>query len=148
MKLGHVHLKVRSLEAAEEFYTELLGLKVVERVGEDFLFLNFGASHHDLALQSIGKNAAAAPAGAVGLFHVAFEADDAQSLLLVIDKLAKAGAKPAMVDYGISWAVYTSDPDGNGVEIFLDRRKAGEGATQWKGRTARLSREDVVRVCT
>ena len=71
--LGHVHLKVSDLKRAEEFYTNMLGLKVTERVGDEFIFMTLGTHHHDVALMNVGKNAPRPPARGTGLFHFAFE---------------------------------------------------------------------------
>ena len=137
MKLGHAHLKVRSLEPALAFYTGILGLRVTERIGDDFVFLSFGAAHHDLALQAIGKNAVTPPRHATGLFHLAFEVHTDAELAALVAKLQAAGLPAHGVDYGISRAVYTQDPDGNGVEFYRDTRTES-GKPLWHGDTAPL----------
>jgi|GEM_PF-2360109 catechol-2,3-dioxygenase len=43
----------------------------------------------------------------------------------------------AAVDYGISQAISFSDPDGNGIELYVDMRR--EGRPLWQGTTARLN---------
>ena len=37
-------------------------------------------------------------------------------------------------DNGISWVMRFEDPDGNEIEIYLDRRKAPDGTVLWEGR--------------
>ncbi|MFN9971437.1 MAG: VOC family protein [Phycisphaerae bacterium] len=138
IRLGHVHLKVRRLERAIDFYRDTLGLRLVERVGDDYAFLSFGEAHHDVALQALGDRATLPAPGAVGLYHVAFEARHARELLSRWDTL-RPRARVVAVDHGISWALYTTDPDGNGVEIYLDRRAAG-GAAAWRGHSLPLER--------
>lgn len=71
-RLGHVHLKVRDLDRAVEFYTAILDVDLTERY-ERFAFLTFGDRHHDLAVQAVGEDAPG-PGPGVGLYHVAFEA--------------------------------------------------------------------------
>jgi catechol 2,3-dioxygenase len=144
IRLGHVHLKVRRLDRALEFYQEMLGLKLVERVGDDFAFLSFGAAHHDVALQALGDRAALPAPAAVGLYHVAFEVHDAATLLSRWDALHARG-RVVGVDHGISWALYTNDPDGNGVEVYLDRRGDASRAS-WKGHSLPLERRRVEEV--
>lgn len=141
IRLGHVHLKVRRLDRAIDFYRDVLGLRIVERVGDDFAFLSFGSSHHDVALQALGDRAALQSPGAVGLYHVAFEVGDAAELLARWDLLRTRGRVVA-VDHGISWALYTNDPDGNGVEVYLDRRIDG-GHVSWRGQSQTLPRDRV-----
>jgi catechol-2,3-dioxygenase len=44
-----------------------------------------------------------------------------------------AGVDYVAVDHGISHAVYFHDPDGLGVEVYLDRRGRPGGAKTWRG---------------
>lgn len=139
MKLGHVHLKVSDLQLAEKFYSELIGLKVTERVESQFVFMSFAQAHHDLALQQASEELSTGGS----LYHVAFEVPDANSLLDVIERFEKEKLKITLVDHQISWAAYSRDPDGNGVEIYLDRRKTG--SSLWKGRSNILSKEEIIK---
>ncbi len=143
IRIGHVHLKVGDLGRAESFYVNLLGARVTERVAGDFAFLSMGEAHHEVALQALGPSAQAPAAHSLGLYHSAFEVSDGAGLLRAVDKLEDMGVDYTLVDHGISWALYCSDPDGNGVEIFLDRRKKPGGAELWHGSSRRLSREDI-----
>ncbi|WP_254543219.1 VOC family protein [Halomarina pelagica] len=131
--LGHVHLKVRDLDRAVGFYEAVLGLSVSERQG-NFAFLSFGEHHHDLALQALGSHAAP-PGRGVGLYHAAWEVPDAAALRGVYETLRERGVRVSPVDHGISKALYFSDPDGNGVEVYLDTRAENE-REEWRGETA------------
>lgn len=137
MKLGHVHLKVRDLDRALAFYRDLLGLRVTERLGGDMVFLTFGAAHHDIALQAVGAGAPSPAPYGVGLYHTAFEVDTEDELRAFAKKLTGAGIVVAGVDHGISHALYLSDPDGNGVEIYRDTR-AEQNSPEWNGHSTRL----------
>ncbi len=145
MKIGHVHLKVRNLERAERFYTFVLGASATERVAGCFSFLSMGESHHEIALQELGEFAKQPARDAVGLYHSAFEVSDLDELLSAVKRLDELGAAYSIVDHGISRAVYSSDPDGNGVEIYLDSRKSASGSRLWNGRSRALSIEDLKR---
>jgi len=48
--LGHIVLRVRSVERSELFYRQVLGLHVRERRGDQMVFLTRGIQHHDIAL--------------------------------------------------------------------------------------------------
>lgn len=141
--LGHVHLKVRDVDRAVEFYRDVLGLDVTERIGR-FAFLSFGDHHHDLALQggdgegARGENAAPATRGpAVGLYHSAWEVADGTALQATYERLHDRGVAVSPVDHGISKALYFDDPDGNGVEVYLDTR-AENDQFEWQGRNERF----------
>lgn len=141
--IGHVHLKVRDASRAAAFYTRILGLRETERIGQHFVFLAGNGSHHELALQSLGSAAAGPDDRRVGLYHSAWEVADAAALLRVLDLLDRDGVEHSDVDHGISWAIYFADPDGNGVEVYLDRRHATGGSILWNGTSKRLDRFEV-----
>ena len=138
MKLSHAHLKVIDLVRAKNFYSELLGLKVIEEIEEHFVFMSFGNAHHDLALQKVTSLSSQG-----SLYHLAFEVDSALELLNLTKKLTKMHIAMALIDHGISWAIYSKDPEGNGIEIFLDRRK--HGITEWKGISRELTINEITK---
>lgn len=130
--VGHVHLKVRALERAIEFYKAVLELRVTDRSGQ-YAFLSWGTQHHDVALQAVGADAEGPAADAVGLYHVAFEVDTAGALRATYERLIEHDIPVSPVDHGISKALYFDDPDGNGVEVYLDTRTTDD--QQWDGVT-------------
>ncbi|WP_247001372.1 VOC family protein [Halosolutus gelatinilyticus] len=129
LALGHVHIKVRELDRAVAFYIEHLDLEVAERY-DRFAFLSWGRRHHDVALQALGPDATA-PGDGVGLYHVAFEVDGEDALRSVYRGLREAGVRTSPVDHGISKALYFSDPDGNGIEVYVDTRSDAD--EDWRG---------------
>lgn len=139
--LGHVHLKVSNLKRAEKFYTTFFGLKVTERVGNDFLFLSLGKHHHDVALMNVGKNAPHPSRESTGLFHFAFEVKTKKEFAQFFKKFKDGGLHPETVDYGISIAMYVADPDHNVIEMYVDTRKDKK---QWKGSTKLLREEEIL----
>jgi catechol 2,3-dioxygenase len=143
MRIGHAHLKVRDLDRAIAFYTGLLGLRVVERVGDHYVFLTGTEMHHEIALQNVGATAPDAPAHGVGLYHVAFEVDSKAAFAEACRKLTAAGVEISTVDHRISWAVYFSDPDGNGLEIYVDTRHEPDGELLWQGVNLPLPRQKI-----
>lgn len=133
--LGHVHLKVRDLDRAVEFYRGLLGLDVTEQQA-NYVFLTLGEHHHDLALQKV-PDAAPGPTHGVGLYHSAWEVADAAALREAYEHLRERGVEVTPVDHKISKALYFDDPDGNGVEIYLDTREETE-RKEWRGENRRF----------
>ena len=136
-KIGHVHLKVSDLKKAEEFYTKIFGLKVTERVS-NYLFLTFGKEHHDLALQE-HKNARPPSEDTTGLYHFAVEFENLRQLAEIYFRLKKHKVPFSPVDHEISKTIYFSDPDGNGIEVYVDTRK---GRQEWRGMSALITKEE------
>lgn len=143
-RLGHVHLKVSSLERSLRFYQDLFQLQLKERVGDRFAFLSSSQAHHDIALQALGDRASRPAPGATGLYHVAFELPSRADLDDFAHELDRQGIRFQAVDHGISQALYFDDPDGNGLEVFVDRRASVR--EHWGGVTERLEEPSSSRV--
>jgi catechol 2,3-dioxygenase len=68
--IGHVHLHVSSLAAAERFYVGVLGFDLMQRYGPSALFVSAGGYHHHVGLNTwAGVGAPPPPPGAFGLRH-------------------------------------------------------------------------------
>ncbi len=68
--IGHVHLRVSDLAAAETFYRETVGLEVTARYGKSATFMSFGGYHHHIGLNTWqSRGGPAPPEGALGLEH-------------------------------------------------------------------------------
>ncbi|WP_455663378.1 VOC family protein [Pradoshia sp.] len=66
--MGHIHLHVGDLAAAERFYCEGLGFEVATRYGEQALFISSGGYHHHIGLNVWnGQNIPAASPNSAGL---------------------------------------------------------------------------------
>ena len=137
LKIGHVHIKVLNLKKAEEFYIKIFEFKISERAG-DYLFLTFGKEHHDLALQEI-KNAKRPSDNMTGLYHFAIELDNLKQLANIYLKLKKYNVKCTPINHGISKSIYFSDPDGNGIEVYVDTRQVKK---KWQGVSTLISKEE------
>jgi catechol 2,3-dioxygenase len=131
----------RDLEDAVGFYERFLGMKVREEIAGHLVFLSRSDVHHELALQRVPAAAQNPGRYDVGLFHVAFEVDDRAGFVEAYDRLVDAGIPVAIVDHRISWAMYFSDPDGNGLEIYWDTRDQPGGVAIWEGRDRPLDLE-------
>ena len=122
--VGHVNLRVTDLARSLTFYRDVLGLHVTQRDAES-VFLAAGEYHHHLALNVWGTPARAAPPGVAGLHHFALRLPDEAALAEVVVRILQAGhTLQGATDHGVNIAVYLRDPDGNGVELMVDRPDA------------------------
>jgi catechol 2,3-dioxygenase len=123
--VGHVVLKVRDLERAARFYRDVLGLREVARAtfgGRMVFFSATGANHHDIALFEVGPDAAPHEDKQVGLYHVALRIGNSlEELRAARAHLAASGVEALRLrDHAVSQSIYLNDPDGNGLELYVD----------------------------
>ena len=121
--VGHVHLKVADLDRALGFYRGVLGFELTQRLGDDAAFVSAGGYHHHIGLNTWhSKDGSPPPPGTTGLFHLAIRYPTRAALADALDRLRRAGVPlEGASDHGVSEALYLSDPDGNGVELYWDR---------------------------
>ena len=120
--LGHVVLKVRSLDLSVPFYRDVRGMREVARYGGRMVFFSLGTNHHDLGLAELGAHAPLPSPGGVGLYHVAFKVGDSlQELRDFKARLEGHGvAILGMSDHRVSQSLYIRDPDGIEIELYVD----------------------------
>ena len=125
MRLGSVHLTVSDLGRSLDYYRQAIGLKVLERSGAS---ARIGVDGHEL-LVLVEEPGARPGYGYTGLYHFALLLPERRELAGWIahaarDRVQLAGAS----DHFVSEALYLSDPDGHGIEIYWDRpREVWEG---------------------
>ena len=127
--IGHVHLTVADLDRSLAFYRDLLGFEVTARYGTSAVFLSAGGYHHHIALNTwAGKGVTPPPLGHSGLYHFAILFPTRKELALVLKRLIEAEyVFTGTADHGVSEALYLNDPDGIGVELYVDRPRS-----EWK----------------
>src|ERR1700756_2888252 len=118
--LGAVRLTVSDLDRSRGFYERAIGLRVVEL---DDGTLALGARGEPALIELRGDSSAPSlNRRAPGLYHLAILVPTRCDLGFALARLAQArwpldGAS----DHMVSEALYLSDPDGNGIEIYRDR---------------------------
>ena len=121
-ELGHVSLFVRDLDSSVRFYRDFLGLRETGR-GKDgrIVFLSAGHHHHDVSLEAARRDAPPLPAGAPGLYHVAFCVGATREALEAARREAEqAGFAPFGEVRGAAPCFCVRDPDGHTVELYVD----------------------------
>lgn len=124
-KIGHIHLTVSNLERSIKFYRDILGFQITQYYGDQAVFLSAGGYHHHIGLNTwSGENATPPPPGHTGLYHFAILYPNRKELAKVVRRLYELNYKiDGASDHGVSESVYISDPDGNGIELYADRRE-------------------------
>jgi catechol 2,3-dioxygenase len=112
-KIGHVHLHVRDIDEAVDFYHGVIGFDIMGiSKGIGMAFVSAGGYHHHIGLNTWqGRGAPQAPADALGLRHFTVELHDQKALDKVVGRLEKAGIPSNQTEDGL--LVY--DPSQNGV---------------------------------
>jgi catechol 2,3-dioxygenase len=116
--LGTVHLAVQDLGRAVRFYTQAIGLAVLDEQGPR---VSLGSGDHPvLALEE--EPGASRRSGTAGLYHLALLLPSRPALARALERLLRAHTPlEGFADHLVSEAVYLSDPEGNGIELYCDR---------------------------
>ena len=120
MQLTDLTLRVADLAQVQAFYQDVLGFAPLEAAPGTVTLAPPGAPVALLVLRA-APDAPPRPRGAAGLFHVAFLYPDRTALARVLQKLLELGVPIGSADHGVSDAIYLSDPEGNGIELYADR---------------------------
>ncbi|HTI32953.1 MAG TPA: VOC family protein [Miltoncostaea sp.] len=116
--MGHVHLQVADVPAAERHYTDGLGWDVTVRGYPGALFVSAGGYHHHLGLNTWGtRGAPPPPPGARGLMRYRVVVPTAADLRALGERLDAAGVPAERRDGGLEVA----DPSGNRALVEADR---------------------------
>ncbi|MEK4827177.1 VOC family protein [Niallia sp. FSL W8-0951] len=121
-----ITLKVSNLEKSLLFYTKIIGFSVASQdkrtaslragTGEPFLFIE--------ELKEIEPKTVRT----TGLYHFAILVPSREELGIILNHLLETGYPlQGASDHYVSEAIYLADPDGNGIEIYRDRK-----ATEWE----------------
>lgn len=118
--LGPMHLIVADLGRALRFYRDVLGLQAQN--GADGTTLLAPAGGEPIIALTERPGARPKPPRTAGLYHFAILLPSRRDLARVVQRLVETryGVQGAS-DHGVSEALYLADPDGNGIEIYIDR---------------------------
>ncbi|MBI5935142.1 MAG: VOC family protein [Chloroflexi bacterium] len=119
-RVGHVHLHVRNVAEAVDFYHGIIGFDVMG-ISSTFkaAFVSAGGYHHHMGLNAWqGEGAPPPPADAVGLRHFTVELPDQKALEDVIARVDAAGLPSNRTEDGL----LVHDPSQNGVVLTVKRQ--------------------------
>lgn len=120
-KIGEIELYVADLNRSIEFYQKGLGFRLLNRTNGQAVM---GAGENRL-LTLVERPGAKQVKGVTGLYHFAVLLPDRGSLALLLYHLAESEIEiQGAADHGVSEALYLDDPDGNGIELYRDRKRS------------------------
>ena len=116
--LGHVVLRVTDRDRSERFYNGVLGLPICARLdqgGMKMAFFSLG-NHHDFAVMEVKDDPDGRPRRGAGL-SIGTSRDEVRHAGATLEA---AGVSTTPIDHEVSKSLYFQDPDGNGVEVYVD----------------------------
>jgi catechol 2,3-dioxygenase len=122
LHVASVTLRARDMAALARFYETTMGL---ERIAATQEAVTLGAGGEGFLRIEAAPDAPAGGAGEAGLFHTAFLLPSRADLGRWLSAALEAGVPlEGASDHAVSEALYLSDPEGNGIEIYADRGRA------------------------
>ncbi|ETI70395.1 VOC family protein [Neobacillus vireti] len=117
--VGQVNLKVQNLERSLAFYQQVIGFKVLEQTERSASLTADGKT----VLLSIEQpdNVVPKQGRTTGLYHYALLLPKRSDLANIVRHFVEIGLRFGSSDHLVSEALYLSDPDENGIEIYIDR---------------------------
>lgn len=122
--VGHVKIKVTNLEQSIQFYRDILGFDILEQTASAVKLTTDGKTSI-LSLEQ-PENVIAKQGRTTGLYHFALLLPEKSDLANIVVHLVEHGIRFGSSDHLVSEALYLNDPDGNQIEIYIDR-----GPSEW-----------------
>lgn len=121
-RLSHCGIYVKDVGKQVEFYTRVLGLIVSDRgisdrMGNELAFLTAATEHHHQVVFISGR----AAQGATTINQLSFKIGSLGDLKTMFQRARDAGVTDIrQVNHGNALSFYFADPEGNGVEVYMD----------------------------
>jgi catechol 2,3-dioxygenase len=119
--LGPAHLIVSDLDRSLPWYTQALGLTLVERTDDT---ARLGSIGGPVVIELTQDRAATRAGRTAGLYHVALNMSRLELSRMVRRIVQAKAAIQGASDHGTHEAIYLPDPDGNGFELAADRPRS------------------------
>ncbi|SEP00720.1 catechol 2,3-dioxygenase [Halogranum amylolyticum] len=115
--IGQTALRVNDLEEITKFYRDVVGLSVQRRSDTSSVL---GAGETPLLVLENDEDALERHRSGAGLFHNAFRVPSREALGDALARIRDLWQLGGASDHGVSEALYLTDPEGNGIEIYRD----------------------------
>ena len=117
---GEIRLRVPDLGRSLAFYADFLGFRA-KRTAPRLAELSADGVTPLVVLEERPGATVLPPQSHTGLYHVAFLLPERRFLGAFLARLLESRMPFGHADHFVSEAIYISDPDGNGIEIYRDR---------------------------
>jgi catechol 2,3-dioxygenase len=135
-RADHITFGSAGVEEMVAFYVEVLGLRISDRMEDDFVWMRGGSHHHDVAVVRATEAA---------LDHYSYEIGSWEHLRTWCDRFASNGIPltwgPGRHGPGHNLFVFIDDPDGRQVELSCEMEQFCDGLVDY-GKAARVWRRD------
>jgi len=115
--IGRTALRVNDIDEMTGFYRDVVGLSIL-RQSDDRAIL--GVADIPLLIIEEAKDALERHSSSAGLFHNAFRVPSREALGDALARIREHWQLGGASDHGVSEALYLTDPEGNGIEIYRD----------------------------
>jgi catechol-2,3-dioxygenase len=128
---AHVVFQTSRAEAMRDWYLRVLDGRVIYE-DDQLAFIAFDEEHHRVALLKSPDPLERRTPAVAAMHHVAYTFSGLDDLLARYEMLRDEGIKPAVcVAHGPTTSMYFRDPDGNFVELQVDRFAEPADATAY-----------------
>src|SRR5271163_4702735 len=132
IRFAHAVLKTYDVPGMTKWYCELLEAHVVFQKGSALSFITYDDEHHRMGFAGLVGEPLRGDPRAPGLAHLAFTYAKTFDLLKQYEALRDRGVRPVYtVNHGPTMSFYFQDPDGNSVELQVDRFATVEAAQKF-----------------
>jgi catechol 2,3-dioxygenase len=126
LSIGMVSLNVKNIEKMIEYYTKGVGLEILERTSDT---ITLGTNKAEVLILQQKESLQSAKSNSAGLYHSAILFQDKAMLAQCVQSVIKQFPESfeGTGDHIVSQAFYFHDPEGNGLELYVDRPR-----TEWQ----------------
>jgi catechol 2,3-dioxygenase len=117
--VGEVNIKVKNLDYSVTFYQNIIGLQVLDRTDHKAVLTTNGKT--PLLTLEQPADVIAKAGHMTGLYHFAILLPTRADLAVFLRHMLQTGYPLGAGDHYVSEALYITDPDGNGIEVYRDR---------------------------
>ena len=118
--ISHVYIRVVDLRSMVHFYHDLLGFELISSSHQHVVL---GFEKRSILTLVYEPNTFLETTRTQGLYHVAYLVPNVDDFVGILRYLSTRDYPlEGLADHGVSMAVYLRDPEGNGIEIYVDRK--------------------------